>query len=149
MAKNKTQVTEGSGVEVEVAEQAKLEAYLDARASPAQRADCEVLMALLQRITNESPRMWGPSIVGYGVYRYRYDSGHSGESCLTGFAIRGKELVVYLVTEGADQPALLAKLGPYKMGKACLYLKRLEVIDMAILEQLLRASAAQTRRRYP
>lgn len=130
------------------ATQASVEAYLASRASPTQRADCEALMALMQRVTGEPARMWGPSIVGYGAYRYTYESGHSGESCLTGFAIRGRELVVYLVAEGAAQAALLGRLGPHKMGKACLYFKRLADLDLPVLEQLVAGSVAETRQRY-
>ena len=90
-----------------------VEDYLASKASPEQLADCKALMALLKKVTKQSPKMWGPSIVGYGSYSYRYESGRTGESCLTGFAIRGKELVVYLVAESQEQQALLAKLGKH------------------------------------
>jgi hypothetical protein len=93
--------------------------------------------------------MWGPSIVGYGSYTYTYASGHSGDACLTGFAVRGKELVVYLVAESPAQVSLLAKLGRHKMGKACLYFKRLADLDIAVLEALIVESVAEVRRRYP
>jgi hypothetical protein len=98
---------------------ASVEDYLASRASPEQLADCKALMALLKRVTKQSPKMWGPSIVGFGSYSYKYESGRTGESCLTGFAVRGKELVAYLVVESPEQQALLAKLGKHKMGKAC------------------------------
>ena len=122
--------------------------YLDSRASGEQLADCQALVALLQRVTGEQPRMWGPSIVGFGSYRYPLASGKLGESCATGFAVRGKELVVYLVAEGAEQAALLAKLGKHKFGKACLYFKRLADLDPVVLEQLVFGSFAELRRRY-
>ncbi len=122
--------------------------HIAARATPAQQADCQMLMALLQRLTGEPPAMWGASIVGYGAYHYTYDSGRSGTMCRTGFAIRGRELVVYLVAEGDDQPALLARLGPHKMGNACLYIKRLADVDTAVLEQLVAGSLAALRRRH-
>jgi hypothetical protein len=122
--------------------------YLNSRASGEQWADCQALMGLLQRITGEKPRMWGPSIVGFGSYRYRLASGKVGESCATGFAVRGKELVVYLVAEGTEQSALLAKLGKHKVGKACLYFKRLADLDPVVLEQLVTGSLAELRRRY-
>jgi Domain of unknown function (DU1801) len=112
--------------------------YLSARASDEQRADCKALMALLKKVTKKSPRMWGPSIVGYGAYRYTYESGTTGESCLTGFAIRGKELLVYLVGEDPGQAALLAKLGKHRIGKACLYFKRLADLDLKVLEAVRR-----------
>ena len=75
---------------------ASVDAYLASRASPEQLADCKAIMAMCKRVTKQQPKMWGPSIVGYGSYTYRYESGHSGDACLAGFAVRGKELVVYL-----------------------------------------------------
>ncbi len=132
---------------------ASVEDYLASRASPDQLADCKALMALLKKVTKQSPKMWGPSIVGYGSYSYsysyKYDSGRTGESCLTGFAVRGKELVVYLVAESQGQQALLSKLGKHKMGKACLYFKRLADLDTKVLENLVSASVAEIKRRHP
>jgi hypothetical protein len=100
-------------------------------------------------LEKQAPKMWGPSIVGYGSYSYRYDSGRTGESCLTGFAVRGRELVVYLVADSPGQQALLERLGPYKMGKACLYIKRLADLDLAVLEALVSESVAEVKRRHP
>ena len=128
---------------------ASVDEYLASRASPDQLADCQVLMAMLGRVTGEAPRMWGPSIVGYGRYTYRYASGTSGESCVTGFAIRGRDLVVYMVAESPRQEALLARLGKHKFGKACLYLKRLADVDLAVLESLVAEAVAEVRRRHP
>jgi hypothetical protein len=125
-----------------------VEDYLASKASPDQSPDCRALMALLEKVTKQTPRMWGPSIVGYGSYSYKYASGRTGESCLTGFAVRGKELVVYLVAESPDQQALLARLGKHKMGKACLYFKRLADLDTKVLETLVSESVAETRRRH-
>jgi hypothetical protein len=128
---------------------ASVDAYLASRASPEQLADCKAIMAMCKRITKQPPRMWGPSIVGYGSYKYRYESGHSGEACLTGFAIRGKELVVYLVAESTEQVERLAKLGKHKMGKSCLYFKRLSDLDPKVLEALIAGSVADVKRRHP
>lgn len=128
---------------------ASVEDYLASKASPDQRADCKTLMDLFTEVTKHAPRMWGPSIVGYGSYRYQYESGRTGESCLTGFAVRGKELVVYLVSESPDQASLLARLGKHKMGKACLYFKRLADLDAEVLAALVSESVAETRRRHP
>lgn len=128
---------------------ASVDDYLAARAGPEQLADCRVLMALCRRVTKQPARMWGPSIVGYGSYAYRYDSGRTGESCLVGFAVRGKELVVYLIAEGPEQARLLARLGPHRMGKSCLYFKRLGDLDVEVLEALVAGSVAEIRRRYP
>ena len=127
---------------------ASVEEYLASKASPEQLADCKVLMALLRKVTKQSPKMWGPSIVGYGSYSYKYESGRTGQSCLTGFAVRGKEFVVYLVAESPEQQALLSKLGKHKMGKACLYFKRLADLDARTLESLVTESVAEVRRRY-
>lgn len=138
MAEAKTQPT-----------QASVAGYLDARATPEQRLDCEALMGVLSRVTGSPPTMWGPSIVGFGRYAYTYASGRTGEACLTGFAVRGRELVVYLVASGPHQDQLLPRLGKHKLGKACLYFKRLADLDLAILEQLVLESVAEVRRRHP
>ncbi|QNM98232.1 DUF1801 domain-containing protein [Chitinimonas koreensis] len=137
MAEIKTQPTDAS-----------VEAYIAARASEAQAADCRALMAILGRLTGQAPKMWGPSIVGYGSYRYTYASGHSGEMCIAAFAIRGRDLVVYLSCEDAAQAALLARLGKHRMGKSCLYFKKLADLDVAVLEQLISASIEATRQRH-
>lgn len=137
MAENKTKPTGAS-----------IEAYLDARASAEQRADCLRLIALLKTLTGQPPKLWGPSIVGHGVYRYTYESGRTGEAPLAGFAISGREIVVYLAMESAAQQALLAKLGPHRAGKVCLYIKRLADLDEAVLEKLIAVSVADVRRRY-
>ena len=128
---------------------ANVDAYLASKASPEQLADCKAIMAMCRRVTKQQPKMWGPSIVGYGSYTYRYESGHSGDACLTGFAVRGKELVVYVIAENPEQVDLLAKLGRHKKGKACLYFKRLADLDVKILEALIAGSVAEVERLYP
>lgn len=128
---------------------ASVNAYLALRASAEQLADCKVIMAMCRRVTKQRAKMWGPSIVGYGSYTYRYESGHSGDACLVGFAVRGRELVVYLLAESPKQVNLLAKLGKHKMGKSCLYFKRLADLDVKVLEALIAGSVAEVRRRYP
>jgi len=137
MAQNKTRPTG-----------ANVEDYIASRANAQQRADCQELMALLRRVTRQPPTMWGPSIVGYGVYRYTYESGRTGEAPLTGFAIRGRELVVYLVVADGRQRSLLSKLGKHRMGKSCLYFKRLADLDTSVLERLVAGSVADVRRRH-
>ena len=92
---------------------------------------------------------WSAASVGYGSYHYRYESGHSGNACLTGFAIRGKDLVVYLMADKPEQVELRAKLGRHKMGKSCLYFKRLADLDVKVLEALIAGSVAEVKRRYP
>lgn len=138
MAENKTQPTDASVAE-----------YIASRANESQSADCARLVALLRKVTKHEPRMWGPSIVGFGSYHYKYDSGREGDSCLTGFAIRKSELVLYLTAEGKDQASLLPRLGKHRMGTSCLYFKRLADLDAAVLEQLVAGSVAELRRRYP
>ncbi len=128
---------------------ASVDEYLASRASAEQLKDCKAIMAICKRVTKRQPKMWGPSIVGYGSYAYRYESGHSGESCLAAFAIRGRELVVYLVADTPEQADRLGKLGRHKMGKSCLYFKRLADLDVKVLEELIAGSVAETRRRYP
>jgi len=137
MAQNKTKPTGAS-----------VKDYLAARGSEQQRADCQELMALLEKVTQQSPKMWGPSIVGYGSYRYTYESGRTGEAPLAGFAIRGRELVVYLMAEGSQQKALLSKLGKHRVGKSCLYFTQLADLDKAVLEQVVAGSVADMMRRY-
>lgn len=127
---------------------ANIDEYIASRANEEQRADCKTLMAMLKRLTKEKPQMWGPSIVGYGRYSYTYESGRTGEMCRTGFAIRGKDLVVYLVGEGAEQEALLGRLGRHRMGKSCLYVKRLADIDVKVLEQLVVGSLMELKAKY-
>ena len=128
---------------------ASVDAYLASRASPEQLADCKAIMAMCKRVTKQQPKMWGPSIVGYGSYTYTYESGHSGKAFLAGFAVRGRELVVYLMAENAAQVARLARLGRHRTGKSCLYIKRLSDLDTKVLEALIAASVADVKRRYP
>lgn len=104
---------------------ASVEDYLKSRANEQQLEDCRQLMALLHEVTGEPPVMWGASIVGYGSYRYVYESGRSGEAPLIGFAIRSREMVIYVDMEGEEQQTLLSKIGKHRTGKVCLYFKRL------------------------
>ena len=137
MPENKTKFTAAS-----------VEDYIASRANEQQRTDCQALMAMLKKITRQAPKMWGPSIVGYGSYRYTYESGRTGEAPLAAFAIRGRDLVVYLSCEDDRQNALLAKLGKHKMGKSCLHFKQLADLDKSVLEQLVAGSIADVRQRY-
>jgi hypothetical protein len=137
MAENKTKPTDAS-----------VDDYIASRANAQQSADCRELMALFKRVTRQTPRMWGPSIVGYGSYRYTYDSGRTGEAPLAGFAIRGRELVVYVAADGEEQRSLLSKLGKHTIGKSCLYFKQLADLDQSVLEKLVVGSIADVQRRY-
>ncbi|MCL4809930.1 MAG: DUF1801 domain-containing protein [Thermoanaerobaculia bacterium] len=126
-----------------------VKAYLDAIEDEARRKDCRAIAALMKRVTGCSPKMWGPSIVGFGSYHYEYASGHSGDMCLTGFSSRGREIVVYLMAADERAGKLFAALGKHRRGKSCLYFKRLADVDLPVLEQLVALSCAETRRRYP
>ena len=117
---------------------------------PQKRADSYVLIDLMQKITGEKPRMWGPSIIGFGTYHYKYASGHEGDACLAGFSPRKAELSIYLNPEPSDaRHLLLAQLGKHRMGKSCLYVKRLDAIDLKVLEKLVVQSIDETREVYP
>jgi Domain of unknown function (DU1801) len=114
------------------------EAFIAAVPGDARREDAHKLCGLLTEWTGEPPVMWGTSIVGFGCYRYRYDSGHEGAAALVGFSPRKADLVVYLVGGIEDRyPKLLEQLGPHKVGKGCLYLKRLDNVDQEVLHALV------------
>lgn len=137
MAANKTQPTD-----------AKVADYLAAIEDETRRADCETLVKLMSKVTKQPPVMWGPSMVGFGTYHYKYESGREGDFFLTGFASRKSDISVYLSACDEDRDELLAQLGKHKMGKGCLYLKRLSDVDVKVLEKLIKSSIAETKRRY-
>jgi hypothetical protein len=129
---------------------ADVAAFLDAVPDPRRRAEGHALDALHRKVTRLEPRMWGPSIVGYGEYAYTYDSGRSGTAARAGFSPRKAAAVVYLNGELGEQgEALFARLGPHTLGKCCLYLKRLDRIDMPTLEALVRLSWEAMNQRWP
>jgi hypothetical protein len=127
---------------------ASVEAFL-AAVPDERRGDCDTLIALLRRVTGEEPRMWGPSMVGFGSYHYRYESGREGDWFLAGFSPRKKELTVYVVAGFEGSEELLARLGRHKVGKSCLYLRSLADVDLAALEELVRRSVEEIGRRHP
>lgn len=127
---------------------ASVDAFIATLPDEERRTDCATLVAMMTRATGHPARMWGPGIVGFDRYAYTYDSGHSGESCVVGFASRKPDLAIYL-DDWPDRAALLAKLGKHKMGKACLSVRRLAGIDLGVLEQLVVESVRETRRRWP
>ena len=130
------------------ANNASVDAYIDAIADPARRADCQAIARLMQSITGERPRMWGSSIVGFGSYHYKYESGREGDACATGFSSRKTDISVYLTASFPGQEALLARLGKHKMGKACLSIRHLSDVDLGVLEQLVARSVDVLRKRY-
>src|SRR5918994_4711977 len=120
------------------------ESHIAAIANKEQQNDAQTLIALMRRVTKQEPRMWGPSIVGFGSYHYKYASGHEGDSALAAFAVRGSELVVYIAAGFEGRDVLLAKLGKHKNGKGCVYIRRLANIDLKVLETLVGRSVAET-----
>jgi hypothetical protein len=118
-------------------------------ADPQRRADARVLAAMMRRLTGEEPKMWGPSIVGFGSYHYRYDSGREGDMARVGFSPRTRELVVYLVDGYEQRGDLLSRLGKHRVGKSCLYIKKLSDVDQSVLEELIAASLVSMDEKYP
>ena len=132
MAETKTKPTDVS-----------VDAFLEAVEHPVRRADGKALRALMERVTGEPATMWGPSIVGFGSYHYRYASGHEGDSPRVGFSPRSANLVLY-VGGFPEYEALLARLGKHKSSKACLYLGKLAEVDPGVLEEIVRRTYAAT-----
>lgn len=119
---------------------ADVDAYLDALEPEARRAGARTLHSLLSSVTGEPGQMWGEAIVGYGSYDYRYDSGRSGTWFKIGFAPRKRELTVYLMDGAASHPEVLGRLGRHRVGRSCLYLPRMDQVDLDVLEELVSAS---------
>ena len=113
-----------------------------------QRADARRVAAMMRRATGKRAKMWGPSIVGYGSYHYKYASGRNGDFMITGFSPRKQALTVYIMPGFSGFKKLLEKLGKYKTGKSCLYIKRLSDVDETILEKLIVDSVRVMRKKY-
>ena len=128
---NKTQATD-----------ADVDQFLAAIPDPGRREDCQRIRALMEAATGAPARLWGPSIVGFGVYHYRYESGREGDWMVTGFSPRKNDLTLYIMPGFARYESLMAKLGRHKTGKSCLYIRCLADVDMAVLETLVRDSVA-------
>jgi hypothetical protein len=128
MAENKTQPTE-----------ADVAAFLSAVEPERRRLDALRLDAIFQEVTGWPPAMWGPTIVGYGRYHYRYESGRTGDFLATGFAPRKANLSIYVMPGYAEFGEILGRLGKHKMGKSCLYVTKLADVDEAVLAELIRA----------
>ncbi|MDE2726707.1 MAG: DUF1801 domain-containing protein [Gemmatimonadota bacterium] len=128
---------------------ASVEVFIDAVDHPRRREDARTLLELMQRVTGEEPVMWGPSIVGYGSYHYRYASGQEADWPVVGFSPRKQNLSIYIMTGFEESDELLSRLGKHKTGKSCLYVNKLADVDLDVLERLVRASVAEMKRRYP
>ena len=126
-----------------------VEEFLEAIPDPGRREDCRALSQLMQEVTGAEPRMWGDSIVGFGIYHYKYASGREGDWPLTGFSPRKRNLTIYLTSGFDGYGALLEKLGKHKTGVGCLYINRLADVDRQGLRELVSRSVAQMRAAYP
>jgi hypothetical protein len=138
MAANKTKATKLS-----------VAGFIAALTDPTKRADAKALVKLMQSVTGEKPKMWGPSIIGFGSYHYRYESGREGDMPLIGFSPRKAATVLYNMIGSSDSAALLAKLGKHTTGKGCLYVKKLADVDQQVLQALAVKSLASRRARNP
>ena len=137
MAENKTKETETA-----------VEDFINAVENEQKRKDSWDLVAMMKRITGKEPRMWGSSLVGFGNYHYKYASGREGDFFVTGFSPRKAALTVYIMPGFEPYSDLMEQLGPYKTGKSCLYLKKLDAIDRKVLEKLIRQSVKDMRKMY-
>lgn len=137
MADLKTQETKASVSE-----------FLQSIADRQKRADCKLIAGMMREATGKRARMWGKSIVGFDKYDYQYASGRSGTFMMTGFSPRAQNITVYIMPGFSKYGALMKKLGKYKTGKSCLYIKRLEDIDQDILSRLIEASVKDMHRKY-
>ena len=136
MAENKTKATEVS-----------VTAYIAALPEESRRADAKALVKLMQGATGEKPKMWGPSIIGFGSYHYVYESGREGDMPIVGFSPRKAATVIYGLRAAGEAESLLAKLGKHTTGKGCVYIKKLADVDQKVLSTLITKSAAATRAR--
>ena len=123
--------------------------FIDTVADESKRADAHKIAAMMERVSGCEPKMWGPSIIGFGQYHYKYASGHEGDMARIGFSPRKGNIVLYIVDGFSGYTDLLAKLGKHKTGKSCLYIKRLADIDEAVLEQLCVGSIKWMDEKYP
>jgi hypothetical protein len=138
MAENKTQATDGD-----------VTAFIEGVADEAQRADAHRIAEMMARLSGAPAKMWGPSIIGFGSYHYKYDSGREGDTLRIGFSPRKGQTVLYLPGTISGQSDLLARLGKHKEGKGCLYIKRLSDVDMAVLEEMVVGSLHYMAEKYP
>lgn len=138
MAENKTQPTKLS-----------VAAFIAALMDPTRRADAKALVKLMHAATGEKPKMWGPSIIGFGSYHYKHESGREGDMPLIGFSPRKAATALYNMTGFSNSEALRARLGEHTTGKGCLYIKKLADIDQKVLETLVGKSVSAMRARYP
>ena len=126
MAENKTKQTKAS-----------VDKFISAIKDENIQKDCYTIIKIMKSVTKEEPKMWGPSIIGFGTYHYKYASGREGDMCIAGFSPRKQNLTIYLEPGFEKQKALLEKLGKHKTSKVCLYIKSLKDVDVKILKELI------------
>lgn len=124
-------------------------AFINTIKDPSKRADAKKLLTLFKRATGKPAKMWGPSIIGFGSYTYTRANGDVGEYFATGFSPRTSALTLYIMPGYTDYRDLLAKLGPHKLGKSCLYIQHLEKIDLTVLEKLIRTGLRDLKKHHP
>jgi hypothetical protein len=127
---------------------ASVGAFIAEQTNETVRDDCHTLIELMRELTGEQPRMWGPTIIGFGTYHYQYASGREGDAPLAGFSPRKPELVIYVEPE-ALEPEIMARLGKHRHSKSCVYVKRLDDIDLSVLKTLLQRSIELVEETYP
>jgi len=132
-----------------VATDASVNAYIEAIEKPDRKADCEVLLGVMERLTGCEATMWGKTIVGFDEYHYKYESGREGDSPRTGFSNRAQSLTIYIMPGYDDFSEELSRLGKHKLGKSCLYIKRLSDVDTDVLEEIVAKSLTIMDERYP
>lgn len=125
-----------------------VERFIDAIEDPQQQEDSRTLVELMRRATNREPKMWGDSIVGFGDYHYKYESGREGDWFLAGFSPRKGKFSIYVMAGFDEYEELMSALGKHKTGKSCLYVKRLQDVDLSVLEELVSRSARHVAARY-
>lgn len=128
---------------------ATVDDFIDGIENEGRREDCRTLLRIMKRVTGKEPAMWGASIVGFGSYHYRYESGRQGDWFLTGFSPRKQNLTLYMMAGFDRYASLMAGLGKHATGKSCLHVKRLSDIDLGVLEELVSASVEHMRKRHP
>jgi hypothetical protein len=134
-------VGEGAMAELKTKEtKASVTAFLKKIVDQERREDCFAIVEIMRAATKEEPKMWGPSIVGFGRYRYRYESGREGEWPIIGFSPRKNDLTLYFMRGFDEYPDLIKRLGKHKTAKSCLYLKKLADVDMSVLKELVKRS---------
>ena len=122
--------------------------FLDKIADETRRTECYAILDMMKRVTKTEPKIWGAGLVGFGSYHYKYASGHEGDCFVTGFASRKAAVTLYL-TAGVERfPKLLAKLGKHKTGKGCLYIKKLDDVNLSVLEDLVKQSVENSKATY-